>query len=187
MCESVENVARRRMIPFRSAAVQLWNWHMRQSWPEHPRRVLRAEAAMPISIPILTLVGFAAWTLLVLTAGIGLRRWALILTGRAAINAFPADEPHGSPAYRRAMRAHANCVENLPVYAAVVLSATQLGIGSPLFDRLALGFFAARLLQSLVHLLFEQTRAVAGFRFAFFLLQIGCVFAMIGLILAGRF
>ncbi len=140
---------------------------------------------MQNSIPIWTLLGFTAWTLLVLIAGVGIRRWALILTGRAAITAFPPDSPHGSPAYRNAMRAHANCVENLPVYAAVVLSAAQLGIRSPMLDLLAIVFIIARILQSLVHLLLAQTPTVVALRFSFFLSQVICVLAMIGVIATG--
>jgi uncharacterized MAPEG superfamily protein len=60
------------------------------------------------------------------------------LSGRAKLNEFPADVPHGSARYRRAMRAHANCVENLPVYTAVVVAITAAGVMSPVLDLLAL-------------------------------------------------
>lgn len=137
---------------------------------------------MLISIPVYTLLGFATWTLLVLLLGVGIRRWQLILTGRAAINTFPSDIPHGSPGYRRAMRAHANCVENLPVYGAVVLSAALVGLDRPVFDRLAILFLAMRILQSLVHLVLDETPAATALRFGFFLPQLVCVFTMIGVI-----
>jgi MAPEG family len=64
----------------------------------------------------LVLLGFAAWTLLTLFTTIGVYRWIRILTGRAAIAEWRADEVQGSEWYRRALRAHMNCVENLPVY-----------------------------------------------------------------------
>jgi hypothetical protein len=76
-----------------------------------------------MSLPLWMLLGFAGWTLLVLLAGVGVRRWLLIFSGQASLTSFPGDTPHGSPAYRRATRAHANCVENLPVFAAIVLTA----------------------------------------------------------------
>src|SRR4029079_2210216 len=78
---------------------------------------------MTMTTPLWTLLAFSGWTLLVLMTGVGIRRWCLILSGRAALASFPGDTPHGSAAYRRAVRAHAHCVENLPVYAAIVLTA----------------------------------------------------------------
>jgi hypothetical protein len=69
-----------------------------------------------MTIPVWVLLGFAAWTLLTLFTTVGVYRWARILTGRAAISERRADEVQGSEWYRRAMRAHLNCVENLPVY-----------------------------------------------------------------------
>ena len=60
------------------------------------------------------LLGFAAWTLLLLSATVGVYRWSRILTGRAGAGAFQADNIQGEEWYKRAMRAHANCMENLP-------------------------------------------------------------------------
>src|ERR1700732_5544631 len=57
----------------------------------------------------------AAWTLLILFATVGIYRWSRILTGRTAIATWRADEQQGSEWYRRAMRAHINCLENLPI------------------------------------------------------------------------
>jgi hypothetical protein len=74
-----------------------------------------------MTIPVWVLLGFAAWTLLTLFTTIGVYRWTRILTGRAAIAEWRADEVQGSEWYRRALRAHMNCVENLPVYTATVV------------------------------------------------------------------
>jgi hypothetical protein len=68
-------------------------------------------------LPVWILVGFAAWTVLLLLATVGVYRWSRILTGRVAIREFRADQIEGADWYKRAMRAHANCVENLPVLA----------------------------------------------------------------------
>jgi hypothetical protein len=125
-----------------------------------------------MSIPLWTLLAFAVWTLVVLMAGIGVRRWSLILTGRAQLTDFPADQPHGSTAYRRAVRAHANCVENLPVYGAVVLTAFAAQANAPIMDTLALVFIAARAGQTLVHVLLVETNTTVLIRFAFFCTQI---------------
>ena len=64
-------------------------------------------------IPVWVLLGFAAWTLLILFATVGVYRWSRILTGRTAIATWRAAEQQGSEWYRRAMRAHINCLENL--------------------------------------------------------------------------
>ena len=53
-------------------------------------------------IPVWVLPGFAAWTLLLLFATVGVYRWNRILTGRTAIAAWRADEQQGSEWYRRA-------------------------------------------------------------------------------------
>jgi hypothetical protein len=125
-----------------------------------------------MTIPLWVLLAFAVWTIAVLLTGIGIRRWALILTGRAQLTDFPADQPHGSTAYRRAVRAHANCVENLPVYGAIALCSFAAQISAPLVDNLALAFLAARVCQSLVHMLFAETNLTVFVRFSFFFAQI---------------
>ena len=43
-------------------------------------------------IPVWVLLGFAAWTLLTLFTTIGVYRWTRILTGRASIAEWRADE-----------------------------------------------------------------------------------------------
>jgi uncharacterized MAPEG superfamily protein len=123
-------------------------------------------------VPIWALLGFAVWTLLVLTVGIGVRRWSLILSGRALITDFPADTVHGSAAYRRAMRAHANCVENLPVYGAVAIAAVIAQVSSSLVDVLAVTVLVARVCQSLVHLSWTETKVTVFVRFTFFAIQL---------------
>ena len=57
-------------------------------------------------IPVWVLLGFAAWTLLILFSTVGVYRWSRILTGRTGIAQWRADEQQGSEWYRRAIRAH---------------------------------------------------------------------------------
>ncbi len=83
-----------------------------------------------MTVPQWALLGFAVWTLLVLFGTVGVYRWSRILTGRVGISEWQADQPQGSEWYQRAMRAHMNCVENLPVFAALVLCATATGANS---------------------------------------------------------
>jgi hypothetical protein len=71
-----------------------------------------------------------------------------------------------------------NCVENLPVYGAIVLCATAARATGPLLDGLALALIGARVLQTATHVTFEQTDRVASIRFAFFLIQVLCMVIM---------
>ena len=125
-----------------------------------------------MTIPLWVLLAFAVWTIAVLMAGIGIRRWALILTGRAQLIDFPADVAHGGTAYRRAVRAHANCVENLPVYGAIAVGTYAAQVSAPVVDTLAAAFLAARVGQTLVHMLFAETNLTVLVRFTFFFIQI---------------
>ena len=129
-------------------------------------------------IPVWVLLGFAAWTLLILFATVGIYRWSRILTGRTAIAMWRADEQQGSEWYRRAMRAHMNCVENLPIYTAIVVALLAMRVTSPILDGLAITILVARICQSSIHLLLEQTNMVAGIRFAFYFLQAISMIAM---------
>lgn len=134
--------------------------------------------ASSLTIPIWVLLGFAGWTLAVLMGSIGVYRWSQILTGRATISEWRADAPQGSAWYQRAMRAHMNCVENLPVYGAVVVAAALAGVGGRELDALAIVFLAARIGQSLVHITRPQTEIVAALRFALYFAQVVCVVSM---------
>lgn len=136
-----------------------------------------------MAIPVWVLLGFAGWTLLTLFGSIGVYRWSRILTGRAQISEFRGDDPKGSDWYRRAMRAHANCVENLPVYAAIVIVMLATGIHSATLDTLAITLLVARIGQTLVHIAFAETNVAVSVRFAFFFTQAACMIAM-GVIVA---
>ena len=70
------------------------------------------------------------------------------------------------------MRAHANCVENLPVFGAIVLALYVSGIGGATVNGVCVGILAARIVQSLVHVSLVQTNTVVSVRFAFYFAQI---------------
>ncbi len=131
-----------------------------------------------MTIPVWVLLGFAFWTLITLLGSIGVYRWSRILTGHAELKEFQADVPHGDDWYRRAMRAHMNCVENLPVLAAIVLAIVASGVRSETLDILAIVLLVARVFQTITHIVFEQTNIVTGARFAFFFTQLVCMFWM---------
>jgi uncharacterized MAPEG superfamily protein len=132
-----------------------------------------------MTTPIWTMLGFAAWTLLLLSFTIGVYRWSQIFSGRAQVNAFRADQVEGAEWYKRAMRAHANCVENLPVFGAIVFALYVSGVGGGTVDALCILVMVARILQSLTHVCFLQTNLVATVRFAFFFAQLVTFFALI--------
>ena len=131
-----------------------------------------------MNVPVLVLLGFAAWTLLILFGSIGVYRWSRILTGRASMAEWRADLPQGSDWYQRTMRAHMNCVENLPVYAAIVGALVATGLRSPVVDRLSVTMLAARIGQTMVHIALSPTNAVTSLRFALYFMQAVCMIAM---------
>jgi uncharacterized MAPEG superfamily protein len=71
-----------------------------------------------------------------------------------------------------------NCVENLPVFTAIILCATATGADSRLLDLLAGAIMAARICQTTVHLTFAPSDGAASVRFAFFFVQATGMLAM---------
>ena len=114
-----------------------------------------------MGIPFWAVLAFAAWTIAILMFGVGVYRWSLILDGKAELKSFPGDEPHGSPFYRRAVRAHANCVENLPVFATIVVAAQAAGAQSTTLDVLSVMVVVARAAQTSAHLSSGSNAAIA--------------------------
>jgi uncharacterized MAPEG superfamily protein len=131
-----------------------------------------------MNVPVLVLLGFAAWTLLTLFGSIGVYRWSRILTGRTSLAEWRADLPQGSDWYKRAMRAHMNCVENLPLYTAIVVALIATGVKSATIDMLAIAILAGRVGQTLVHIGLPPTNAAASLRFALFFVQAACMIAI---------
>jgi uncharacterized MAPEG superfamily protein len=128
-----------------------------------------------MSIPVWVLLAFAGWTVLSLILSVGVHRWSRILTGRAALSDYGYVDTPAEGFYHRAMRAHANCVENLPVYGAVVLAIVVTGVQGRSLDVLALVFIAARVAHTGIHLLLEQSSRVVAVRFSFFAVQVVCM------------
>jgi uncharacterized MAPEG superfamily protein len=137
---------------------------------------------MAMDIPTWMLLGFAAWTVILLVSTIGVYRWSRILTGRAQIGIFSADGSGGEDWYRRSTRAHANCIENLPVFGAIVVALHASGVAGPAVDGLSILVLVTRILQSTVHVCFEQTNRAVSIRFLFFSVQIVSFLLLIVLI-----
>jgi len=61
------------------------------------------------------LIGFIAWTLFLLVLMETIRTY-LVVTGRVPANGFTPDNGNLSPFMQRLARAHANCLEGLPIF-----------------------------------------------------------------------
>ena len=133
-----------------------------------------------MTIPQLSLILFTLWTLGVLIATIGWYRWSSILRDTAAIHHFRSDDVQGADWYRRAMRAHANCIENLPVFGALVLVLSLNHVESPVVDSLSLAVPGARVVQSLMHICFVESARTVALRFTAFSVQIMCFLVLAG-------
>jgi uncharacterized MAPEG superfamily protein len=114
------------------------------------------------------LIGFIAWSLALLVLMEALRT-RLVLTGRIAANAFTPDNATLSPFMQRLSRAHANCLEGLPIFGGLMLAALAMG-RAYVTDPLAYVLLGARIVQSLIHLASTSPAAVTV-RFCFFAVQ----------------
>lgn len=98
----------------------------------------------------IALTGFIAWTLALLILMEGLRV-RLVATGQVAPNGFLPDNANLSPFMQRLARAHANCLEGLPLFGGLMLVALATGRAAST-DGLAYWLLGARVLQSCIHL-----------------------------------
>ena len=95
---------------------------------------------------------FAAWTLALMLIYV-FYRTGLVFAGRKRADSWTRGRPTEDPGFVvRAQHAHMNCVENLPVFAAIVLAAYALGRPA-VADGVARYVLGARLAQSTVHLI----------------------------------
>lgn len=99
----------------------------------------------------------AELTYLTLSAGLCAILWVPYVLARVAswglmpALGYPKDPPAMSPFAQRSYRAHMNLVENLPVFASLVLVAHLAGIEDSLVTWGALLFFWARVVHAIVH------------------------------------
>ena len=125
-----------------------------------------------MTIPQWTLLGFSAWTLALLMGTVGLYRWFNILFAKAGLASFRSDQLEGAGWYQRGTRAHANCIENLPVFGAIVYVISTIGLTGPMVDSLCIAILVARICQSTVHVSRVQTDAIVAVRFSFYSVQL---------------
>ena len=121
--------------------------------------------------PTLTaFAGFASWALFLLVV-MEVLRSKLVLAKVVPANGFTPDNGNLSPFMQRLARAHANCLEGLPIFGGLMLVAVVAG-RSTITDPLAYVFLGARVTQSVIHLCSVSATAVT-LRFTAFLLQTG--------------
>lgn len=118
----------------------------------------------------IALTAFIAWALALLVLMEALRS-KLVLTREVAANGFTPDNANLSPFMQRLARAHANCIEGLPLFGGLMLVALATGRASAT-DTLAFALLAARIVQSLIHLASLSPVAVT-LRFTAFAVQMG--------------
>lgn len=120
----------------------------------------------PSAAVLLSLVG---WSLLLAVLLVSMRGLQ-VLSGQREVNAFAADGSDVPGFGQRLTRAYANCLENLPAQAAVLLYAMLAG-QTTITDPLAYCLLGARLLQSCVHML-STSALFVWLRFASYLVQV---------------
>jgi uncharacterized MAPEG superfamily protein len=119
---------------------------------------------------LFALAGFISWSLALLVLMEALRT-RLVVTKSVPANGFTPDNAGLSPFMQRLARAHANCVESLPIFGGLMLVAVVAG-RSAVTDPLAYHLLAARVAQSLIHLGSLSATAVT-LRFTAFAIQMG--------------
>lgn len=96
---------------------------------------------------------FAIWTLAMMFTSRAYRL-SQIATMKKPASTFVRGAPNHDPAFFvRAEHAHLNCLENLPVFAAIIVVAQAMGLSATAVDPLALYFILARVAQSTTHLI----------------------------------
>lgn len=121
-----------------------------------------------MSATAFALTGVIAWALLLLVLMEALRSH-LVVTGRVRANGFQPNNANLSPFMQRLARAHANCLEGLPIFGGLMIVAL-LTERAAVTDPLAMWLLAARVVQSVIHLVSNSATAVT-LRFTAFTVQ----------------
>ena len=121
-----------------------------------------------MSATAFAVTGFISWALGLLIVMEVIRTY-LVISGQVAANGFTPDNAALSPFMQRLARAHANCIEGLPIFGgllgvAIILSKTDVT------DPLASTLLGARIVQSTIHLL-STTQIAVSLRFSAFAVQ----------------
>jgi uncharacterized MAPEG superfamily protein len=129
------------------------------------------------SVPLVALLAFAGWVMLIVLLLLSFRG-IMVLTKERRIHEFPSGQPHGSDFYWRLNRAHVNAIENLALFAAIVLAGAALGVSSPRLALLAKIVVGGRVAQTIFHVSSPGPLGVT-LRFSAFATQLACFAWMI--------
>ena len=99
---------------------------------------------------VIALTAFIAWALALLL-WMEIIRSKLVLSRQIPANAFVPDNANLSPFMQRLARAHANCLEGLPIFGGLMLVAIATS-RTALTDPLSYVLLAARVAHSTLHL-----------------------------------
>ncbi|HRA77758.1 MAG TPA: MAPEG family protein [Burkholderiaceae bacterium] len=117
---------------------------------------------------LVALTAFIAWALVLLVLMEAIRS-KMVVAREVAPNQFVPDNANLSPFMQRLARAHANCLEGLPIFGGLMVVALVSGRES-VTDSLAYVLLFARVLQSTIHLASVSPAAVT-LRFTAFAVQ----------------
>lgn len=117
---------------------------------------------------VFALTGFIAWTLFLLVLMEAIRA-QLVLARRVPADGFDPANSRLSPFMQRLARAHANCLEGLPIFGGLMLVAAVLD-RTAITDPLAPVLLGARIVQSSIHLAAVSPTAIT-LRFTAFTVQ----------------
>lgn len=120
---------------------------------------------------------FAGWAILMIAIAISYRVAAVLFKGKPADSWTRGRTTDDPGLIERAGHAHLNTLENLPIFAAIVLAGVASGQGA-LIDPIAPFVLYARMAQSTVHLIGVSHWLVLA-RAAFFGIQIALFVTMI--------
>lgn len=126
-------------------------------------------------------LGFALWTLVLVFVSVNWRVLE-VLRGKGINSWGRNDGIPVPPLVMRMQHAHLNCLENLPIFAVLVFAAAFMG-KSAAVDSLACYVLAARVAQSLVHLI-GTSQALVFVRATFYVVQVLIFFYMFWELLA---
>lgn len=115
------------------------------------------------------LTAFVSWALFLLIVMEAIRT-KLVVTKEVAPNGFTPDNAGLSPFMQRLARAHANCIEGLPLFGGLLAIAIMTS-KTEITDGLAFWLLGARIVQSIIHLISTSPLAVS-MRFTAFAVQL---------------
>lgn len=128
-----------------------------------------------MSLPLWGLVVLIGWTIAVVVLLLVVRIRHLSAGGSIKDFAIPNDKS----LLWRLFRVHANLVENLPLYIAVLLLLIVRGISGVIIDVLIVGYIAFRLIHSVIHIAGLDPK----FRLLSLVIQLNCLIILTALAL----